>query len=251
MMPPFRRARKVRRRALVTGGAIRVGRAIALALARAGFDVAIGYHRSAAAANRTVRELEALGARAVALRVNLAAAGAPRRLVDRAARRLGGLDVLVNNAAGFTRTPLATTTERQYARLLDLNLKAAYFTTQAAARWMRAGGHVVSVGDAAALSPDPGWVPYGLSKAGLVALTRGLAAELAPRRIAVNCVAPGPVLKPDRLPLARWRAIRRGRAGDVDEVAAAVVVFVTCPPRVTGRVQIVGRRRRSPERSAC
>jgi NAD(P)-dependent dehydrogenase (short-subunit alcohol dehydrogenase family) len=242
MMPPIRRARKVRRRVLVTGGAIRVGRAIALALARAGFDVAIGYHRSAAAARRTVRELEALGAHAVALRANLAAPGAPRRLVDRAAQRLGGLDVLVNNAAGFTRTPLATTTERQYARLLDLNLRAAYFGIQAAARWMRAGGHVVSVGDVAALSPEPGWVPYGLSKAGLVALTRGLAAELAPRRIAVNCVAPGPVLKPDRLSGARWRAIRRGRAGGIEDVATAVVYFATCPPRVTGRVQTVGGR---------
>lgn len=242
MMPPFRRARKARRRVLVTGGAVRVGRAIALALARAGFDVAIGYHRSAAPARRTVRELEALGVRAVALRADLAGAGAPRRLVDRAARRLGGLDVLVNNAAGFTRTPLATTTPRQYGRLLDVNLRAAYFAIQAAARWMRTGGHVVSLGDAAALAPDPGWVPYGLSKAGLVALTRGLAAELAPRRIAVNCVAPGPVLKPAGLPAARWRAIRRGRAGSVEEVAAAVVYLATCPPRVTGRVLTVGGR---------
>ncbi len=241
MMPPFRRGRKIRHHALVTGGAIRVGREVARALARAGFDVAIGYHRSGAAARRTVRELEALGARAVALRGDLTRAGAPRRLVDRAARRLGGLDVLVNSAADFTRTPLATTTERQYARLLDLNLRAAYFGIQAAARWMRAGGHVVNVGDAVAPSPTAGWVPYGVSKAGLVALTRGLATELAPRRIAVNCVAPGPVLKPDRLSLARWRAIRRGRGGGVDEVARAVVYFATCPPRVTGRVRTVGR----------
>jgi NAD(P)-dependent dehydrogenase (short-subunit alcohol dehydrogenase family) len=242
MMPPSGPPRKIRRRALVTGGAIRVGRAIALALARAGFDVAIGYHRSADAARRTVRELEALGARAAALRADLARPGAPGRLVARAARRLGGVDVLVNNAGAFTRTPLGTTTERQYARLLDLNLRAAYFATQAAARRMSAGGHVVNVGDASALFPEPGWVPYGLSKAGLVALTRGLAAELAPRKIAVNCVAPGPVLRPRGLPWARWRAIRRGRRGGVADVAGAVVSFATCAPRVTGRVRTVAGR---------
>src|SRR6266852_9013351 len=93
-----------RPRALVTGGAVRVGQAIALALARAGMDVAIGYHRSARAARRTARELQAAGARALALRADLADPGAARGLVRDAARRLGGLDVLVNNAAVFERT---------------------------------------------------------------------------------------------------------------------------------------------------
>ena len=94
-----------RRRALVTGGAVRLGRAIALALARGGMDVAIGYYRSARAARRTVLELEACGVRAAALHADLADPAAARRLVQGAARALGGLDVLVNNAAVFHRTP--------------------------------------------------------------------------------------------------------------------------------------------------
>src|SRR3989442_931802 len=104
-----------RPRALVTGGAVRVGRAIALALARAGMDVAIGYHRSARAARRTVRELQAAGARALALRADLADPGAARGLVRDAARRLGGLDVLVNNPAVFERTPFLPATAAQHA----------------------------------------------------------------------------------------------------------------------------------------
>src|SRR2546423_1737170 len=98
---------QTRRRALVTGGAIRLGRAIALGLADAGFDVAIAYHRSGAAARATVRDLRRRGVRAVALRADLRSAAAARGLVGDAARALGGLDALVNNAAGFARTPLA------------------------------------------------------------------------------------------------------------------------------------------------
>ena len=132
-MTPPPTERQIRLRALVTGGAIRVGRAIALALADAGFDVAIAYHRSAAAARRTLRELERRGARAHAIRADLRDARAARPLVTGASRALGGLDVLVNSAALFYRTPLATTTRAQWDELLDLNLRAAFFCAQAAA----------------------------------------------------------------------------------------------------------------------
>jgi NAD(P)-dependent dehydrogenase (short-subunit alcohol dehydrogenase family) len=228
--------RKIRRRALVTGGAIRVGRAIALALAEAGFDVAIAFHRSAAEARRTVDDLRRRGAAAHALRADLRDAGAARPLVARAARALGGLDVLVNSAALFYRTPLATATRAQWDQLIALNLRAAFFCTQAAAPRMPHGGHVVNVGDVITRLTRPGWAAYTVSKAGLEALTRALAAELRPQRIAVNCVAPGTVLKPERLPSARWRAITRGHAGSPADVTAAVVFFATCPTYVTGQV---------------
>jgi NAD(P)-dependent dehydrogenase (short-subunit alcohol dehydrogenase family) len=117
--------RQIRRRALVTGGAVRVGRAIALALAAAGFDVAIAFHRSTAAARGTVRDVERLGGRAHAVRADLRDARAARPLVARAVRALGGLDVLVNSAALFYRTPLATATRAQWNELIDLNLRAA------------------------------------------------------------------------------------------------------------------------------
>jgi NAD(P)-dependent dehydrogenase (short-subunit alcohol dehydrogenase family) len=228
--------RQIRRRALVTGGAVRVGRAIALALAAAGFDVAIAFHRSTAAARGTVRDVERLGGRAHAVRADLRDARAARPLVARAVRALGGLDVLVNSAALFYRTPLATATRAQWNELIDLNLRAAFFCTQAAVARMREGGHIVNVSDVITRLARPGWAPYTASKAGVEALTRSLAAELRPQRIAVNCVAPGAVLKPDWLAPARWRKITRGHAGRPEDVAAAVVFFATCPVYVTGQV---------------
>jgi NAD(P)-dependent dehydrogenase (short-subunit alcohol dehydrogenase family) len=231
---------KERPRALVTGGAARIGRAIALALARAGMDVAIGYHRSAGAARRTVRDLRAQGARAAAFAADLADPAAARGLVARAARALGGLDVLVNNAALFYPTPLARTTAARYDRLLNVNLRGAFFCAQAAASLMGRGGHIVNIGDAGFDRGWPSHIPYTLSKAGVVALTLGLAAALRGRGIAVNCVAPGAVLKPAALAPARWRALTRGRAGGAEDVAAAVVFFATCPRSVTGQVLRVG-----------
>jgi NAD(P)-dependent dehydrogenase (short-subunit alcohol dehydrogenase family) len=220
----------------VTGGAVRVGRAIALALARAGMDVAIGYHHSGAAAARTVRAIERLGARGAAMRADLGDARAARRLVAAAARALGGLDVLINNAAVFVRTPFATTSPRHFDRIVGLNLRGPFFCAQAAAALMKDGGHIVNIGDAGAGQAWPGYIPYTLSKSGVLALTRSLAAALAPRGIAVNCVSPGAVLRPVGFPRRRWAALTGGRADAVGEVAAAVVRFATCPPSLTGRI---------------
>jgi len=231
--------RQIAGRALVTGGAIRVGRAIALALGDAGFDVAIAFHRSATDARRTVAELRRRGATAAAIRADLRDPRAARMLVRAAARALGGLDVLVNSAALFYKTPIASATRAQWDQLLDLNLRGAFFCTQAAVARMTGGGHVINVGDVITRLARPGWAAYTASKAGIEALTRTLAVELRTRRIAVNCVAPGAVLKPEWLPPARWRAITHGHAGSVADVAAAVVFFATCPPYITGQVLAV------------
>jgi NAD(P)-dependent dehydrogenase (short-subunit alcohol dehydrogenase family) len=235
-MTPKRGDRKARPRALVTGGAIRLGRAIALGLAAAGMDVAIGYHRSAAAVRDTLQALRAAGAHAVAVRADLADPRAAERLVAAAARALGGLDVLVNSAARFGRTPVGTVRPAQYDAFLDVNLRGAFFCAQAAVAAMTRGGHIVNIGDVIVDLARPGWVPYTLSKAGIVAMTRGLAAELRPRGIAVNCVAPGAVLKPDWLSPARWRRITRGHAGHPDDVVEAVRFFATCPRYITGQI---------------
>ena len=232
-----------KRAALVTGGAVRVGRAIALALAGAGMDVAIGYHRSVDEARRTVRALEAEGGRAVAVRANLADPAAARRLVERATAALGRLDVLVNNAAVFRRTPFLGVTPATYDEFLDVNLRGAFFCAQAAARAMaRRGGHIVNVGDAAIARPMPALLPYAVGKAGLAALTVGLAAALSSRGIAVNAVAPGPVFRPRGYPLARWRRVTRNRVVDVADVAAAVVFLATCSRGITGQtIAVEGR----------
>ena len=223
-------------RALVTGGAIRLGRTIALALARAGMDVAIGYHRSARQARQTVRDIEACGVRGAALQANLADPLAARRLVREAVRVLGRLDVLVNSAAVFDRTPLATTTPARYDRLLDVNLRGVFFACQAATSAIPRGGHIVNIGDVGAERAWPSYIPYTISKAGIAALTRGLAVALRPRGIAVNGVAPGAVLRPVGFPLARWKAVTRGHEVGPEDVAAAVLFFATCPPNITGHI---------------
>ncbi len=202
-------------------------------------DVAIGYHRSERAARATVAALEASGAQAAALRADLGDARAARRLVERAARALGGLDVLVNSAAVFMRTPLATTTLVQYDALLDLNARSAFLCAQAAAEMLGEGGHIVNIGDAGAGRGWPNYIPYTMSKAAMVALTRGLAVALRPRGIAVNCVAPGAVLRPLHFSRTRWARLTGGDVDHVEEVARAVVFFATCPAHITGQVLAV------------
>jgi pteridine reductase len=229
--------------ALVTGGAVRVGLEIARALADAGADVAIGYHRSAAPARAAVSDLSARGVRAVALRADVARPAQARALVARTVTALGRLDVLVNNAALFFRTPVETTTPAQFDRLLAVNLRAPFFCSQAAARAMgRHGGRIVNIADVGAVRAWAGYVPYGVTKAGVVMLTRGLAAALAPR-IQVNAVAPGVVLLPEGFPRESGRRlaarIPMGRHGRPTDVAQAVRFFATCSDYITGQVLFV------------
>jgi NAD(P)-dependent dehydrogenase (short-subunit alcohol dehydrogenase family) len=229
--------------ALVTGGAVRVGLEIARALADAGADVAIGYRRSAAEARAAVRDLEARGVRAAALRADVARPREARALVVGAVRRLGRLDILVNNAALFFRTPVLTTTIVQFDQLLAVNLRAPFFLSQAAARAMgRRGGRIINIADVGAVRAWAGYVPYGISKAGVLMLTRGLAAALAPR-IQVNAVAPGVVLLPEGFPRVSGRRltarIPMGRHGRPADVAQAVRFFATCSDYITGQVLFV------------
>jgi NAD(P)-dependent dehydrogenase (short-subunit alcohol dehydrogenase family) len=230
--------------ALVTGGATRVGRAIALGLAREGADLAIGYRHSVTEARATITELRALGIRAVALRADLGRPAEARGLVSQVVKRLGALDLLVNNAAVFFRTPFLETTPAQFDRLLAVNLGGAFFCAQAAALAMqkRRGGRIVNIADVGGARVWPAYIPYGLSKAGVIMLTRGLAVALAPA-IQVNAVAPGVVLLPEGFPRdsARRLAARipMKRYGEPADVVAAVVFFATCSDYITGQTLFV------------
>jgi pteridine reductase len=231
------------RAALVTGGGVRLGRTIALALAGEGCDVAIGYHRSRAAARATLGELRALGVRAAAIRADLADPAQARRLVAEARGVLGRLDILVNNAALFYRTPLASVTRAQFDRLMAVNLRGPFFCCQAAVRAMgRRGGRIINIADVGAVRAWPGYIPYTVSKAALVALTRSLAVALAPR-IQVNAIGPGPVLLPEGFPRQTRARIRTripmGREGEPRDVAEAVRFFATCPSHITGQILFV------------
>jgi pteridine reductase len=182
--------------ALVTGGAHRVGRALALALAEAGADVVVNYNASADAARQTVADIEALGARAVAVRGDVALSRDVARLVHAAQDAFGRLDILVNNASMFERTPFPEIGEDAWDRVMAVNLKGPFMLAQAAAPLLRRQqGAIINIVDLSALQPWPSFAHHSVSKAGLLHLTRVLARALAPE-VRVNSIAPGTVLPP-------------------------------------------------------
>jgi len=226
--------------ALVTGGAVRVGKAIALALARAGADVVINYHSSADAAAETVAEIEALGRRGVAIRADVAQGSQVQALVDEAVARLGRLDVLVNSASLWRKTPWAELDEAAWDQLVDIALKGPFLCARAAGPHLAAHGDgaIVNIIDLSAFVPFRHFMPHSAAKAGLLNLTYSLAMELAPA-VRVNAVAPGPVLPPPDYSEAQIQAAAKrtllGRWGTAEDVAQAVV-FLVQAPYITGAV---------------
>ncbi|HEX6938944.1 MAG TPA: SDR family oxidoreductase [Longimicrobiales bacterium] len=235
--------------ALVTGGARRVGRALSLALARAGADIVVNYFRSAEEAERTVADIVALGRRAIAVRSDVASKTDVDALVRRTADAFGRLDVLVNNASMFEKAPLLAITEQDWDRVLAVNLKGPFLLAQAAAPLLRrdGGGVIINIADLSAFQPWPSYAHHAVSKAGLVHLTRVLAAALAPD-IRVNCIAPGTVLPPeDYTGEQALREIERAplkRLGSPDDVARALL-FLIESDFVTGEVVVVDGGRMS------
>ena len=182
------------KRALVTGGSRSIGRAIALGLAREGADVAVGCRASHGAAESAVREIGALGRRAVAVHGSTDSQPDVERFVAEAHDFLGGLDILVNNAGVLKRTPLLEITEEEWDNILDVNLKGYFLVGQAAARRMiedGTAGAIVNVSSAGQAVAAPNLTHYCVSKAGVEMLTKQMALELAPHKIRVNAIAPG------------------------------------------------------------
>lgn len=225
---------------LVTGGAVRVGKAIALALARAGADVTVSYNTSADAAVATVAEIEALGRRALAVRADVADGEQVQALVDAAVASHGRLDVLVNSASLWRRTPWAALSEADWDEMLDVDLKGAFVCARAASAHLAAHGDgaIVNIVDQSAFVPFPNFLLHSVAKAGLLNLTYGLALELAPA-VRVNAVAPGPVLPPpgysEQQIAATARKTLLGRWGRAEDVAGAVL-YLAEASYVTGDV---------------
>jgi pteridine reductase len=235
--------------ALVTGAGQRVGQAIALHLAANGWRLAVHYAASVAGADETVTRIRAAGGDAQAFQADLRDADAPAQLVRAVHRAFGALDAVVSSAAGMERTPLGETTAAQFDAIIALNLRAPFLLAQAAAAVLPDGGAIVHIADHMAEEPWPGYAVHGVSKAGVVALTRHLAAALAPR-VRVNAVAPGLVLAPPGMP---EKAMQRfvddtplRRAGSPADVAQAVAYLLDAR-YVTGEVLHVdgGRRVRA------
>ncbi|WP_435628130.1 pteridine reductase [Candidatus Ferrigenium straubiae] len=229
---------------LVTGGAKRVGAAICRRLHAAGAELAVHYHRSEKEAQALQDELNELRPKsAAAFQVDLLDLDALPKLVHKVVKKFGRLDVLVNNASSFYATPLAEVDERQWHDLLGTNLHAPLFLAQAAADELRSShGCIVNIADIHAERPMQGHLLYSVAKAGLVALTRALAQEMAPQ-VRVNAVAPGVIVWPDG---QAWEDVelRRKivahtllkREGEPDDIARTVAFLVQDAPYVTGQV---------------
>jgi NAD(P)-dependent dehydrogenase (short-subunit alcohol dehydrogenase family) len=229
------------RTALVTGGARRLGQGMALALADAGFDVAIHYGGSLDAAEATAAAIRERGRRAAILGADLAVEAETDALLPRAIAALGGpLGVLVNNASAFERDSWDDVTRASWDAHLEPNLRAPFVLTQAFARALPAGaeGVVVNLLDQRVWSLTPHFVSYTVSKAGLWALTQSLALALAPR-IRVNGIGPGPALPSPRQTAEQFarqaESVPLGRGTSPAEVARALLAILALPS-MTGQM---------------
>lgn len=233
------------RTALVTGGARRVGAAIARRLHAAGANVVLHYRDSAADADALAAELNAArGKSAATVKAELLAPIAPRSLVSTALERFGGLDLLVNNASSFFPVAVGAIEASHWEELMGSNLRAPLFIAQEAAPHLAArGGSIVNIVDIHAERPLKGYPVYSVAKAGLAALTRSLALELAPR-VRVNGIAPGAIAWPEDGqfdPAEQQRILATtplGRLGSPGDIAQAVH-FLACAPYVTGHILAV------------
>jgi pteridine reductase len=227
--------------ALVTGGGRRIGRAIAESLGERGMRVAIHYNGSADGAREAAARIDGAGGSAATFHADLSRPGEPAALVERVADQMRGLHVLVNSAAVMLRTPVGQVTEAEWDAMFALNLRAPFFAAQAAAAHMGEGGAIVNLADLAAFETWPGYVPHGISKAGVVQMTRALARVLAPS-IRVNAVAPGAVLLPDDWEDAAAERLAAttplGRLGAPADVVRAVLYLLDAD-YVTGETVIV------------
>lgn len=220
----------LRRAALVTGGAKGIGRAVCLALAEKGMDIAVNYAGSAAAAEETAAACRALGVRAVTLQADVRRPENCQKLVEDTVAALGRIDVLVNNAGITADTLMLRMTEADFDNVLATNLKGAFFCTKAASRYMmrQRYGRIVSISSVVGLHGNAGQTNYAAAKAGLVGLTKSVAKEYAARGITANVVAPGFIdtdmtaAMPESARAAAAASIPAGKVGDARDVAAAV-----------------------------
>ena len=219
--------------AIVTGGNTGIGKAIVLELAGQGANVVIDYISDPAAVDALDKQIAALGSRAVGVDADVSKVADLQKLVAAAVKTFGRLDIMVNNAGMETRTSILDTTEQQYEKVLEVNLKSAFFGTQLAARQMitqNSGGRIINITSVHEDWPMPGNTAYCLSKGGMRMLTRTAGVELAPHKILVVGVGPGAVATPINLstmdnPVKMEKldaAIPLGRMAQPGEIASVV-----------------------------
>jgi NAD(P)-dependent dehydrogenase (short-subunit alcohol dehydrogenase family) len=217
--------------ALVTGAAKRLGRSLALALAERGAELVVHYHASEREAHELLAQLKRLGGKPIAVPGDVSRSADVDRIVEAAMQAFGRIEILVNSAAVFSRTPFATLAESDWDRILGVNLKGPFLLCRRVGEIMlRQGqGKILNLADIGGMKIWAEYLPYSVSKAGLIALTRGLAKALAPA-VQVNAIAPGVVLLPEGTPAEeRDRAIRHiplARLGSPEDVVRAALYLL-------------------------
>ncbi len=227
--------------ALVTGAGRRLGRQIALALGRNGFDVIVNYHSSRSGAAKTAMQIRGLGRRSAAIRADVSKQRDVRSMVKKSVGEFGRIDLLVNNSAIFTRASLRTTTERIWDQTLAVNLKGAFLCAQAVAPHMlkQGGGRIVNIASLGGLQAWKEHLSYSVSKSGVIMLTRILARELAPS-IQVNAIAPGTIIiqgeESAKISHVTRKKIPLRRYGSPSDITDMVVYLATRGQYITGQV---------------
>jgi NAD(P)-dependent dehydrogenase (short-subunit alcohol dehydrogenase family) len=237
---------------LITGGARRLGRASALALAQAGADVAITFRNSAREAQQTVADLSRLNISAYALRCDITDEASVKTMMREAGRKLGRIDILVNNAGNYETAEFEKLTVKQWDAIFASNTRGPFLVSREALKWMRGKksgskqakheAKIINMGSLGGLLPWPTHAHYCSSKAAVHMLTKVMAKALAPE-IAVNAVAPGMIDLGEKSAAAFMRRMARQtpmrRNGRGDEIAAAVLFFATAPQFITGQILAV------------
>jgi pteridine reductase len=228
---------------LVTGAAKRLGRAIALAAAAEGANVAITYHQSASDSRQVVVELSSRGVEALALRCDITDELSVHEMVREVAATLGGIDVLVNNAANYETVEFAKLTVRQWDAIFASNTRGPFLVSREALPYLKKRrGHIINLGSLGGLRPWATHAHYCSSKAAVHMLTKAMAKALAPE-ISVNAVAPGMIDLGEKAAAAFMKRMAKQtpmrRNGTAAEIAAAVMFFATAPHFITGQVLAV------------
>ncbi len=217
--------------ALVTGGAKRVGRAIALELAKKGADILLHYHRSEKEALETCAEIKSFGVACFLVQANLSHSEEILKMTAEAEKISNNIDILVNSASLFYKTPIDTVSETDWDQLVNANLKGPFILSIEIGRDMikKNGGKIINIADWSGLKPYKDYSAYCTSKGGLITLTKALARDLAPK-VQVNAIAPGPMLAPPDMSDQEKEAIAKstvlGRWGKPEDIAQAVSFLV-------------------------
>lgn len=224
---------------LITGGAVRIGRAISKLIANSGGILYCHYHKSEKQAFSLKDEIEGTGGKINLIHGNLADFNFRQKLISMVVQQSGQIDVLINNAAIFFKDPLESISEEKWDQLFTINLKAPFFLAQQAGLAMKKKGFgkIINIGDTSGLNPWPGYLAYSITKSGIISMTKGLAKALAPE-VTVNCINPGPVLIPEYYSEVETKnAIDKTllkRAGSEEDIAQTVKYVIEGTDYLTG-----------------